>query len=57
MKPKYQISGLLLAALLFVSAGVGAAPIDKNVNANDVALHGYDPVAYFKPGCAHARKG
>jgi YHS domain-containing protein len=50
MKPKYQISGLLLAALLFVSAGVGAAPIDKNADANDVALHGYDPVAYFKPG-------
>jgi YHS domain-containing protein len=52
MKPKYQMSGLLLAALLFVGAGVGAAPIDQNADANDVALHGRDPVAYFKAGTA-----
>ena len=50
MKPKYQMSGLLLTALLIVSAATGAAPIDKNADANDVALHGYDPVAYFKAG-------
>lgn len=50
MKPRNIRSGLLLAALLFVGTAVGAAPIDQNADANDVALHGYDPVAYFKTG-------
>lgn len=50
MKPKYPMSGLLFAVLLFVSAGAGAAPIDLNADANDLALHGYDAVAYFKAG-------
>lgn len=50
MKPKYPMSGLLLAAVLFVSAGASAAPIDQNADANDVALHGHDPVSYFKAG-------
>ena len=44
------MSGLLLAALLIFNISAGAAPIDKNADANDVALHGYDPVAYFKAG-------
>lgn len=50
MKPKYQMTGLLVATLLFASAAIGAAPIDQNAGANDVALHGYDPVTYFKAG-------
>lgn len=48
MKPNHSISALLFAALLFVDAGVSAAPFEQNADTNDVALHGYDPVAYFK---------
>lgn len=48
-----SITGLLFAALLFV-AGAQAAPVDQNVDAQGVAIKGYDPVAYFKAGKAMA---
>ena len=39
--------GLSVGALAFAS-GAFAAGVNVNANANDVAIHGYDPVAYFK---------
>ncbi|MEZ9701936.1 YHS domain-containing (seleno)protein [Vibrio sp. 10N.261.46.E12] len=37
----------LLAALLGTSFSLMAADIDMSVDSNDIAIKGYDPVAYF----------
>ncbi|MGF1880515.1 YHS domain-containing (seleno)protein [Vibrio splendidus] len=37
----------LLAALLGASFSLMAADIDMSVDSNDIAIKGYDPVAYF----------
>ncbi|MBU2955943.1 YHS domain-containing (seleno)protein [Marinobacter sp. F3R08] len=45
----------LVAVASIGAAAVSAADLDMNANANDVAISGYDPVAYFSE--SEATKG
>lgn len=45
-----SIKSFATAIALSLSGSVFAADIDINADANDVALHGYDPVSYFTAG-------
>ncbi|MBB1440928.1 hypothetical protein H5202_20170 [Shewanella sp. SG41-4] len=47
MKIDYLIKSVVIAASLLVSSLSFAADIDVNADTNDVAIHGYDSVAYF----------
>jgi YHS domain-containing protein len=55
--PRRGIAGLATAAALALSVVGPAAggPVDKNLDAEGLALKGYDPVAYFTEG--EATKG
>jgi YHS domain-containing protein len=44
---KTYLKTTLTAALLAASASTFAADIDVSADANDLAIQGYDPVAYF----------
>ncbi|WP_434360871.1 hypothetical protein NF212_11045 [Parasalinivibrio latis] len=44
---KSLLTSLAVAGLLSFSAGAFAADIDVSADANDLAIKGYDPVAYF----------
>lgn len=46
-QPVFKLSSLLLAVLVFSAFKVQAAPVDQNLDKDGVAIHGYDPVAYF----------
>jgi YHS domain-containing protein len=49
---KKLLSILTLAIAVLFSGLANAASVDVNANANDVAIKGYDPVAYFVKGKA-----
>ncbi len=40
-------AAVLAAVMMTAGATAMAAPVDVNVDADGVAIHGYDPVAYF----------
>lgn len=42
-----KLRALVAIASMSAAYGAFAADIDMNANANDVAIHGYDPVSYF----------
>jgi len=44
------IKHIAVASVLFSSAATFAADIDSNADANDLAIQGYDTVAYFTMG-------
>ena len=50
MKLVNAIKSVAAVAVLSVSSLTWAADIDVNVNANDLAIQGYDAVAYFTQG-------
>ncbi len=50
-----SIKSLAAVSVLAFAGSTFAADIDMNADANDVALHGYDPVSYFTDG--EASKG
>jgi YHS domain-containing protein len=52
MKKMYRIWHMLLVAVFAAPLLVHAASVELNVDANGVALHGYDPVAYFDQSAA-----
>ena len=52
MKISTVTKSLALAATLLASSLSFAADIDMNANANDIAISGYDTVAYFTNGKA-----
>jgi len=52
MKIINLIKSVTVAATLVISSISFASTIDVNTNANDLAIHGYDPVSYFTNGKA-----
>jgi YHS domain-containing protein len=47
-----KLRALVAVAAMSAAFGTFAADIDMNANANDIAISGYDPVAYFTDGQA-----
>ncbi|WP_281648486.1 YHS domain-containing (seleno)protein [Parendozoicomonas sp. Alg238-R29] len=47
---KNSLKSLAAVSVLVFASTTFAADADMNANANDVALHGYDPVSYFTAG-------
>ena len=50
-----KLRAFVAVAALSAASGAFAADIDMNADANDVAISGYDPVAYFSD--SEATKG
>ena len=53
MKTKYSIVLLCVSSLLLLSTAVFAGKVSVDVDENDVAIGGYDTVAYFTEGLAN----
>ena len=52
-----KLRAFVAVAALSAASGAFAADIDMNADANDVAISGYDPVAYFPEGGGKPTKG